>query len=417
MLDQNPLESLLGDITMKLPAYKPRYVQLKEPITSTAQLEAKGFKNLQELGVLQQENKDTYPILTNGYYARLIDQDDPDDPIRKLVIPTKQELVAYYQGVSVSTGSFDTSGEATNLKAPGLQHKYKPTALALISNVCASLCRECFRKRLFIEHKHDEALFPNPEAIAYLERHTEINSILLSGGDALMLTNEAIRDILDILSGSTLEHIRTVRFGSKVHAFYPQRIDEELCKILADFQKKTGKIVHVCTHFEHAKEITEETRKACALMRRHGLELYNQTVLLKGVNDDPYVLYQLFEELASIGVRPYYLFQCRPVIGTYHFRLTLNEGVRIHQELMQLMTGVHKPRYAMSTPHGKMEILGTHPENEDVIVLKLHSSKTAPETGNVILYDTKANNPHWYEASEADTRIFDSAEELVTEED
>lgn len=383
---------------MKIKDYKPKYVQLGKPITKIEQINKLGIIDTKELSEITKNFKIPFPILTNEYYLNLIDSNDKNDPLRQIVIPTKEELKAYFDNNKKKKGSFDTSGEKKNVKANGLQHKYQPTALALVSNVCASLCRECFRKRLFFEGdcKINETTFPNEESLDYLRKHKEINTILLTGGDALMLKDESIKEILDFLSD--IDHITTIRFGTKVHAFYPTRITNKLCKVLADFSKKTGKAIHICTHFEHVNEISKECIASLELMRKYGIEMYNQSVLLKGITDNAKTLYDLFQKIAVHGVRPYYLFQCRPVVGSLHQQLELKEGIKIYSELMQLMSGIHKPRYAMSTKIGKMEILGVNPNNKDEVILKLHSSKDVSKTGNLIFYNVKENNPCWYDS-------------------
>ncbi len=395
----------------------PRYVKLKGSITSLEQLESRRIVGTNELAAYKNARGIPFPILTNSYYADLIDPEDLNDPIRALIIPTKKELETYDEMDSEDAGSLDTSGEHTNWKAPGLQHKYGPTALALVSNICASLCRECFRKRLFINgcSSENDKTFPNDKALTYLKVHKEINTILLSGGDSFMLDNKSIQLILDELDHPELKHIRTVRFGSKIHAFYPHRIDRALCKILFDFQKKTGKSVHVCVHFEHPREMTAECIASLKLMRKYSIELYNQTVLLKGINDDPLVLYQLFEKMAKYGVRPYYLFQCRPVIGSKDMQLTLKQGIDIFNQLTQMMTGLHKPRYAMSTQLGKMEILGVNPANKYEVMLRLHSSKAASSTGDLIIYNVKENDPYWYEEKSPQPSLEKSSESVGME--
>ncbi len=382
--------------------FRPKYVQMKAPLTRLEQFRL--LPGVQDLIAFRDRHGIAFPILTNSYFAGLINPKHRKDPIRSLILPTKQELLSYMEGASQENGCFDTSGESINVKAPGLQHKYTPTALALISNACAGLCRECFRKRLFIKDANGpkETTFPNDDALEYLREHREINTILLSGGDALMLANDSIKELLSYLDSPQLNHLRTVRFGTTVAAFYPQRIDEELCAILADFSNRSGKSVHVCVHYEHPRELTEQSIGALELMRSHGIEMYNQTVLLAGINDDAQVLHQLFEKLAKHGVRPYYLFQCRPVMGSRDMQVKLADGVRIVEELNQMTTGIHKVRYAMSTPGGKMEILGLNPRNSREVVLRYHSAKQSELTGNLVFYDPSKCNPYWFEPEDVD---------------
>ncbi len=386
---------------MNVLEYRPQYLKLPDSVVKLKTFKEKNFVGIQELENFADKNKIVFPILTNEYFLSLINKDDKNDPLRALILPTIEELESYVDFQDAKKGFLDTSGEATNVKTPGLQHKYSPTALALVSNVCAGLCRECFRKRLFIEGKSvkNETTFPNEEALAYLKEHKEINAILLTGGDSLMLKDESISNILELLNEESLSHITTIRFGTKIQSFFPQRITKELCQLFVDFEKLSGKKVHICTHFEHANELSKESIASLGLTHSFGIAQYNQTVLLKGINDDVDVLYDLFQKLALHGVRPYYLFQCRPVIGSLPMQLTLKEGIFIYANLTKKMTGVHKPRYVMSTPIGKIEILGVHPSDKNIVLLKLHSSKTKESTGDILLYDVSKHNPCWYDMS------------------
>jgi KamA family protein len=376
--------------------YTPKYIRLPHPIRSIKQAKHAGIVGLEGIGPANETRRIRFPFFTNKYYLSLINPHDKEDPIRQLIIPSTEEISAYND--ITTAGSYDTSGEHTNFKAPGLQHKYEPTALALVSNACATHCRECFRKRQFLEgEKNTEGLFPNPAALNYLKRHKEINSILLSGGDSFMLTDESIENILDMLDVPELEHIKTIRFGTKMHAFYPMRITDELCQMLQEYSDDSEKSIHICTHFDHPREISPQAKEALDMMAYFGLHSYNQTVFLRGINDDAETLNQLWNALTSHGVRPYYLFQCRPVVGSLALQIPLTEGVKIFSESMRHLTGIHKPRYAMSTESGKMEILGEKPNNKDEIMLRFHSAKNPENTGEVVFYNIKENNPYWYE--------------------
>jgi len=213
-----------------------------------------------------------------------------------------------------------------------------------------------------------------------------------------MLSDESILEILDILADKDLNHITTIRFGSKLFAYFPQRITPKLVNALKNYEQKTGKCIQISTHFEHANELSPECIKALDLMHDAGLIVYNQSVFLKGINDDVDTLYNLFSKMAEHGVRPYYLFQCRPVIGSMHQQVPLTKGVKIYNELMQKMSGVHKPLYVMSTKIGKLQVVGFHPENENIIVLRQHSSKKIEDTGKVLFYDVSKNDPYWFYA-------------------
>ncbi|NOZ81093.1 MAG: KamA family radical SAM protein [DPANN group archaeon] len=380
--------------------YVPRSVRIQEPIRKLETLREMGFRGLDDLIDLIAKEHIQFPILTNAHYASLLDKDDPEDPLRKIVIPTEEEILRYVR----RQGQFDTSGERTNTQAPGLQHKYAPTAIALVNALCASYCRFCFRKRIFMgdEEFYSTGRFPNKEAIRYLQDHREINTLLLTGGDAFMLDNDTVRSLTGILSDPSLDHIRTVRFGTRMVVYQPQRIDDELGQILQDFRDTTGKRVMVGTHVNHPREVTPETKDAFEHLLDHKIALYNQTVLLKGINDDPAVLYELFDKkLAFNDNRPYYLFHDRPVSGSEHMQVRLDDGLHIYSEVAKRMTGPHKPRYVMSTKGGKMEIDSMHPTKPNVIILKYHSAKDMSLTGKAVFYDLRENNPFWYEPTVA----------------
>lgn len=316
---------------------------------------------------------DTYPMKIPEYYLKLIDPSDPLDPIRKMCVP---EL----EGLSTK-GSLDTSGESHNTKLPGLQHKYRQTALILSTNDCFMYCRHCFRRRL-VGLPNDEVTKQLTEAVKYIEEHTEINNVLISGGDAMMNSNDRIFEYLERLT--PIEHLDYIRFGTRAPVTFPMRISEdaELLEGLRRYNEK--KQLMVVTQFNHPREITPEAKKAVHELRVRGLTVCNQTVLLKGVNDDAQVLGELLKRLVSIGCRPYYVFQCRPVTGVENrFQLPLREGVKIVESAKALQSGMGKSfKYCMSHPTGKIEILG---EAEDGRMLfKYHEAKDQSNCGKLM---------------------------------
>ncbi len=214
-----------------------------------------------------------HPMRITRYYMSLIDRNDPNDPIRRMAVPSEGELDML--------GSYDTSGERENTKMPGLQHKYLQTALILATNNCAAYCRFCFRKRM-VGLPTEEVLRRFNDAVKYVEKHKEINNVLISGGDPFVLPTEVIEQFLEKLS--TIPHLDFIRFGTKVPVTFPDRIleDEELLDLLEDNSLKNKK-VYVVTHFNHPREITQKATDAVDSLNCSGIIVNNQTVLLKGV--------------------------------------------------------------------------------------------------------------------------------------
>jgi KamA family protein len=297
-----------------------------------------------------QEVIDIHPMSIPRYYLSLIDRKDPDDPIRKMAIPSENELDV--------EGSYDTSGEKDNTKLPGLQHKYKNTVLLLSANVCSMYCRHCFRKRM-VGLTNDEVMGRFNEAYEYIAKHPEVNNVLISGGDSLILPTQVIAHFLEKLT--RLPHLDYIRFGSRMVVTYPDRIlkDDELLEVFQAYSKKDRRI-YLSTQFNHPNEITEQSTEAVNRIINAGVIINNQTVLLRGVNDTPETLANLQKNLVRIGVNPYYVFQCRPVKRVKsHFQVPMAEGSRIVAEARGMLDGISKRfRYAMSHERGKIEILG-----------------------------------------------------------
>ena len=314
-----------------------------------------------------------YPMMITPYYLSLVDKDDPDDPIARMCVPSPDEFDP--------GGSFDTSGEASNTKLEGLQHKYGPTVLLLSTNVCAMYCRHCFRKRL-VGLSDEELLERADEAIAYISSHREVNNVLVSGGDSLMNPNTVVRRYLSGLSA--IEHLDLIRFGSRLPVTLPERIygDAELLDMFAEYSKK--KTLIVVTQFNHPRELTEKAALAVRSLLERGIQVRNQTVLLHGVNDSGEVLGELLSGLTRIGVSPYYIFQCRPVTGVKgRFQVPLLEGCRIVDEAKSRQNGIGKSvRYAMSHPRGKIEIIGRLPGSGEMI-FKFHQAKDPAELARI----------------------------------
>jgi lysine 2,3-aminomutase len=342
--------------------------KLVDCICSVEQLE-----NYTELSSKEKEQLEkvvqAHPMRVSPYYMSLINWNDPHDPIRKMALPSLEELNL--------EGFYDTSGEAENTKMPGLQHKYSETALVLATNRCATYCRHCFRKRL-VGLPTEEIVKRFEDAAEYIEKHEEINNVLISGGDPFVLSNEVIARFLEVLT--KIDHLSFIRFGSRTPVTLPSRLsDPELLALFKQYSKIDRRL-YVVTQFNHPREITPQSISAVSNLINAGVLLSNQTVLLKGVNDDPETLANLMNSLVSIGVTPYYVFQCRPVKRVKsHFQVPICEGVRIVEKAKANCNGHSKRfKYAMSHKTGKVEILGIL---DGEIYFKYHEAKNRENLG------------------------------------
>ena len=330
------------------------------------------------LGLSAEEEKmleniiSVFPMAVPSYYLSLIDPRDPDDPIRKMAIPSVRE--------SDWDGALDTSGEADNTVEVGLQHKYSQTALILSTNHCAMYCRHCFRKRLV--GMSDEEISKNfDSAVRYISQHTEISNVLISGGDSFMLSDTMIEKYLAAFTA--MDHLDLIRFGTRIPVVLPDRVlkDQRLQEILRTYAPK--KQIYIVTHFNHPRELTPSSRAVIHLLNEMGIIVKNQTVLLKGVNDDPMVLGTLLRELTVAGVVPYYVFQCRPVRGVKNqFQVPLRRGAEIVDGAKNMQNGQGKCiRYIMSTPRGKVEIIGSLSPEE--MIFKFHQAKDPADASRI----------------------------------
>lgn len=316
---------------------------------------------------------DEYVFRLSEYYYSLINWDDPDDPIRHIVIPEMAELDEY--------GRLDPSDEATNYVARGCQHKYRTTALLLVSEVCASYCRFCFRKRLFRNDVHETSLDVS-EGLAYIAAHPEINNVLLTGGDPLMLAVRRLDEILTELRA--LPHVQIIRLGSKVPAFEPSRISDELLEMLSRHTGPAAR-VYVMGHFNHPRELTDEALAGLGRLQKAGVTVVNQTPLLRKVNADPVVLGELLDRLSWAGVTPYYVFQNRPVAGNSSFVVPLAEAYEIVEQAKARTSGLGKRiKFCMSHSSGKIEVLAVQ---DGKIYLKYHQARHPEDSGRFMVYD------------------------------
>jgi len=273
------------------------------------------------------------------YFISLIDPDDPNDPIRKQVVPTEIEMTPFTAMME------DSLAEDRHSPVPGLVHRYPDRALMLVTTQCASYCRYCTRSRIVGD---PSATFSRAEfemQLEYLERTPQIRDVLLSGGDPLVLAPKILDEILRRLR--EIPHIEIVRIGSRVPIFLPMRITDELTEILQQYHPLWLNI-----HVNHPNEITTELAEACDRLTKAGIPLGNQSVLLAGVNDNVHIQRQLVHDLVRIRVRPYYLYQCDLVEGAGHFRTPVAKGVEIIEGLRGHTSGYAVPVFIVDAPGG-----------------------------------------------------------------
>lgn len=285
-----------------------------------------------------------YILGVTPYYLSLADREDPKDPIRKQILPSDKEIDPLIQ----KEGEENPFKEETHIK--GLTHRYKDRVLMVVTTSCAVYCRHCMRKRIF---KEGERAFTKKEIdtmIEYVKKHEDIKDVLISGGDPFMLENSKIEYILRKLR--EIPHVEIIRFGTRLPVLLPQRFyDRELLEILEKYSP-----IWINTHFNHPKEITEDSEKAVFNLLRHGIPVNNQTVLLKGINDNPETMLELLRKLLRIRVKPQYLFHCDPVKGVMHFRTSLEKGLEIMKFLRSRISGMGIPTYAIDLPGGKGKV-------------------------------------------------------------
>lgn len=323
--------------------------QLKNRLTSVEQIEQYMTLTADEkAGCLFADSKLSLAI--TPYFFNLIDRDDPDCPIRKQVIPRAGEMQVS------SEEMLDSLGEDEHSPVPGLVHRYPDRVLFLVTDRCAAYCRYCTRSRL-VSNAQDYNFHPEYEqALRYIESHPEVRDVLLSGGDPLLLSDRKLEHLLARLRG--IKHVEFIRIGSRIPTFLPQRITPELC----DLFKKYG-AVWMSIHVNHPKECTQELKDACERLSYAGVPLGNQSVLLKGVNDDADVMKALVQRLLRMRVRPYYIYQMDLITGGSHFKVDVRKGIEIIRALRGHTTGYSVPQYVIDAPGGG----GKVPVNPDYV--------------------------------------------------
>lgn len=273
------------------------------------------------------------------YYLSLIDLNDPFDPVRRQAVPTASELH------KADADLLDPLHEDTDSPVKGLTHRYPDRVLFLVTDQCSMYCRHCTRRRFAGQTDSAVPQSQIDECIHYISQHPEVRDVLLSGGDALMLSDERLEDIIKRLRA--IPHVEIIRIGSRTPVVVPQRITQELCDMLKKYHP-----IWLNTHFNHPNEITEESAAACARLADAGVPLGNQSVLLAGINDCVHVMKNLVQQLVRIRVRPYYIYQCDLSMGLEHFRTTVSKGIEIIESLRGHTSGYAVPTFVVDAPGG-----------------------------------------------------------------
>ncbi len=304
------------------------YEKLKEIIELTPE-ETEGIKH----------SKGRLALAVTPYFVSLMDPANPNCPIRRQAIPRIEEFRLSKNDM------VDPCGEDKDSPVPGLIHRYPDRVLLLVTDQCAVYCRYCTRRRLVGSHERSITQGNFEEVLKYLKSHKKVRDVLLSGGDPLLLENERLEEILSRLRA--IPHIELLRIGTRVPVSLPQRITGGLVRMLKKYHPLMMSI-----HFTHPKEITDQVKRACGDLVDGGIPLGSQTVLLKGINDKPYIMKKLVQELLKIRVRPYYIYQCDLAMGTEHFRTSVATGIQIIEKMRGHTTGYAVPTFVVDAPGG-----------------------------------------------------------------
>lgn len=333
------------------------------------------FKRIEEKGIALPEKEKNgiiraaskYRMLISDYYFNLIDWKNPECPIRKQCIPSEEELF------NPEGYTLDPLNERKYEYVPFLVHKYKSRAAFMCSNNCRMVCRHCTRKNTVMSGDIC-TIDAIPAAVEYVTAHKEINDILITGGDPLVLPLQTLEKY--IASFRNIKTVNTIRIGTRVIVTDPDCINDELCDMLQKYHP-----LWIFTQFNHPKEVTDKVKAACDRLLSRGIPLGNQSVLLKGINNDADILEELYTKLIGMRVRPYYLYLCDRVSGTSHFATDYREGVDLVEELRYRLPGYAVPKFIIDADGengGKVTIEKNHvlEETGDYLILQGSSENT-----------------------------------------
>lgn len=285
------------------------------------------------------ESLKSFRMAITPYYLSLIDVNNPNCPIRKQCIPTEQETIISPADLT------DPLGEDVYSPTPGLTHRYPDRVLMLITDMCAMYCRHCTRRRFSGQRDCELGMDRIDKCIDYIAKTPVVRDVLLSGGDALMMSDDRLEYIISRLRA--IPHVEIIRMGTRVPVVCPQRITSSLCDMLEKYHP-----VWINTQFNHPYEITPESKEACEKLANAGIPLGNQSVLLRGVNDCVNIMLELVHGLVKIRVRPYYVYQCDLSLGIGHFRTPVSKGIEIIEGLRGHTSGFCIPTFVIDAPGG-----------------------------------------------------------------
>jgi len=290
-----------------------------------------------------------FRVAVTPYYASLMDPDDPLCPVRQQGVPTPKELIV--GAADMKDAIAETIDSPTTL----ITHRYPDRVLFITTEMCSMYCRHCTRRRIVGDHEGAVSDQDYENAFTYIRRNPEVRDVLLSGGDPLTLSDKKLEWLLQ--SVTAIDHVEIVRIGSRMPVVCPQRITPELCAMLKKYHP-----LYLNTHFNHPKEITPESERACAMLADAGIPLGNQSVLMRGINDCAKVMKRLVHGLVRIRVKPYYYYQCDLAEGTAHFRTSVAKGIEIYESLRGHTTGFAVPTYIIDAigGGGKTPVIPTY---------------------------------------------------------
>ncbi len=312
--------------------------QVKNRIETLDQLKKYVHLTEEEQNGVMQTLK-TLRMAITPYYLSLINPDDPHDPVRRQCIPTAAETH------QAEADLLDPLHEDEDSPTPGLTHRYPDRVLFLITDMCSMYCRHCTRRRFAGQTDHECGVDRIEKALEYIRNTPTVRDVLLSGGDALMVSDQRLEYIISELR--KIPHVEIVRLGTRTPVVCPQRVTPELCAMLKKYHP-----IWINTHFNHPNEITDESTRACEMLADAGIPLGNQSVLLRGVNDCVHVMKRLVNGLVKIRVRPYYIYQCDLSMGLEHFRTPVSKGIEIIEGLRGHTSGFCVPTFVVDAPGG-----------------------------------------------------------------
>ena len=323
----------------------------------------------EEIGVT--ECLKTLRMAITPYYLSLIDTNDKCDPIRKQAVPTEKELH------KVPADKADPLGEDADSPVKGLTHRYPDRVLLLITDQCSMYCRHCSRRRFTGHSDSAQPMEQIKKAVEYIAEHPEVRDVVLSGGDALVMSDDRLEEILKLLRA--IPHVEIIRIGTRTPVVMPQRITPELTAMMRKYNP-----IWVNTHFNHPREITKESSAACAKLADTGFPLSNQSVLLAGVNDCVHVMTELVHKLLVNRVRPYYIYQCDLSFGIEHFRTPVSKGIEIIEALRGHTSGLAVPTFVVDAPGGggKIPVMPSYliSQSPEEIVIRNYKGKVSTYT-------------------------------------